>query len=83
MSYSRQQRMDKQMSQEKQEDLALYNHERGISTRAIAQMLGKTTYMTERLISNAKVRCAEEKAQRAEEALTENMVKVDFKKRRA
>lgn len=75
--------MDKQMSQEKQEDLALYNHERGISTRAIAQMLGKTTYMTERLISNAKVRCAEEKAQRAEEALTENMVKVDFKKRRA
>ena len=83
MSYSRQQRMDKQMSQEKQEDLALYNHERGIPTRAIAQMLGKTAYTTERLISNAKVRCAEEKAQRAEEALTENMVKVDFKKRRA
>lgn len=83
MSYSRQQRMDKQMSQEKQEDLALYNHERGISTRAIAQMLGKTTYMTERLIINAKVRCAEEKAQRAEEALTENMVKVNFNKRRA
>lgn len=75
--------MDKQMSQEEQEDLALYNHERGIPTRAIAQMLGKTVYMTEHLISNAKVRRAEEKAQRAEEALTENMVKVDFKKRRA
>ena len=76
MSYSRQQRMDKQMSQEKQEDLALYNHERGIPTRAIAQMLGKTAYMTERLISNAKVRCAEE-------ALTKNIIEFDANKRRA
>ena len=54
MSYSRQQRMDKQMSQEKQEDLALYNHERGIPTRAIAQMLGKTATRRNALLATRR-----------------------------